>query len=208
MGSGTGARGIARAKFLEIVASVKVRDSGMPEQTYWESLFNIGTILDGLQVGEQIHDAVEVGCGYGTFTLPVAQRIQGILHTFDIEPEMIEITRARAASEKIQNVRVGLRDVIVNGFGLPANSADAVLLFNILHADNPEALLRVAADVTRPGGRILAIHWRSDIPTPRGPALSIRPRPDQIVGWAASVGLRSEPSQLFPPWHFGMALHR
>jgi SAM-dependent methyltransferase len=187
---------------------MKVRDSGMPEQTYWESLFNIGTILDGLQVDDRIRDAVEIGCGYGTFTLPVAQRIQGMLHTFDIEPEMVDITRARAAAEQIQNVRVELRDVVADGFGLPANSVDAVLLFNLLHAENPEALLRVAADVMHPGGRILAIHWRSDVPTPRGPALSIRPRPDQIAAWATSLGLRSEPSQLLPPWHFGIVLHR
>lgn len=183
-----------------------MRDSGMPEQTYWESLFDVRGVLDGLQVDNQIADAVEVGCGYGTFTLPVAQRIRGTLHTFDIEPEMVEITKARAVASGIRNLRLATRDVVADGFGLPANSVDAVLLFNILHAENPVDLLRVAAEVVRPGGRILAIHWRSDLPTPRGPALSIRPQPEQIAEWARSVGLRPEPSQLLPPWHFGLVL--
>jgi hypothetical protein len=29
-----------------------------------------------------IRDVVEMGCGYGTFTLPVALRISGVLTTF------------------------------------------------------------------------------------------------------------------------------
>ena len=116
---------------------MKVRDSGMPEQSYWESLFDISGVLDALKVDREINDAVEVGCGYGTFTLPVAQRIRGTLHAFDIEPEMIEITRRRAAAAKIENVRVEARDAAAGGFSLPKESVDAVLLFNILHAEDP-----------------------------------------------------------------------
>lgn len=187
---------------------MKVRDSGMPEQAYWESLFDIGLILDRLKVDNQIADAVEVGCGYGTFTLPVARRIGGTLHAFDIEPEMIQVTRARAATDGIRNLRLELRDVLADGLSVPAGSVDAVLLFNILHLENPVALLRAAADVVRPGGRVLAIHWRSDVATPRGPDLSIRPRPEQIASWAGTAGLRAEPSQSLPPWHFGLALRR
>lgn len=187
---------------------MKVRDSGMPDQSYWESLFEIGAILDGLKVDRQIGDAIEVGCGYGTFTLPVAARIRGTLHAFDIEPEMIELTRARAAVGGTQNLSLAVRDVVTDGFGLPAESVDAVLLFNILHAENPLELLRVGVRVLRPGGRILAIHWRSDVPTPRGPDVSIRPRPEQIAGWASSLGLHPEPSLVLPLWHFGIVIRR
>lgn len=187
---------------------MKVRDSGMPEQAYWESLFDVSSVLDGLKVDGQIHDAVEVGCGYGTFTLPVAQRIRGTLHTYDIEPGMIAITRARAAASGIQNLRLAARDVLADGFDLPAGSVDAALLFNILHAEAPVEMLHATAGLLRPGGRILVIHWRSDIPTPRGPALSIRPRPEQIADWATAAGLRPEPFQSLPPWHFGVVLHR
>lgn len=191
-----------------IVAAMKVRESGMPEQSYWEGLFDISGVLDALKIDQQLEDAVEVGCGYGTFTLPVAQRIRGTLHTFDIEPGMVEITRARANASGVGNVRVAVRDVIKDGFGLPASSVNAVMLFNILHAENPVEMLRAASEVVRPGGRVLAIHWRSDVPTPRGPDLSIRPRPEQIAAWGSEVGLRSQPSLLLPPWHFGIVLER
>lgn len=187
---------------------MKVRDSGMPEQTYWEGLFDLPRIMDELTINALIADAAEVGCGYGTFTLPVAQRIRGTLFAYDIDPEMVGRTQARAESAAIRNVKVIARDVETDGLGLPARSVDAVLLFNILHTENPGAMLGAAADVLRPGGRVLAIHWRSDVATPRGPALSIRPRPEQIATWAIAAGLRPEPPRLLPPWHFGIVLHR
>lgn len=187
---------------------MKVRDSGMPEQKYWESLFEIPAVLDRLGIDRRIEDAVEVGCGYGTFTLATAQRIRGQLHAFDIEPDMIEITRARAAGAGIDNVRLAVRDVLTDGFDLPPASVDAVLLFNILHTEQPEKLLELAHDALRPGGRALVIHWRSDVSTPRGPDLSIRPRPEQVVTWGAGVGLHASVPQILPPWHFGLELRR
>jgi SAM-dependent methyltransferase len=69
--------------------SMKVRDSGMPEEAYWESLFDIPLILDSFAIGTGIGDVVEFGCGYGTFTVPVARRISGLLHALDIEPDMV-----------------------------------------------------------------------------------------------------------------------
>jgi ubiquinone/menaquinone biosynthesis C-methylase UbiE len=187
---------------------MKVRDSGMPGQGYWESLFDIHLILDRLKIDQQVGDVVELGCGYGTFTLPVAQRVSGTVHAFDIEPEMIEVTRKRAADTGVTNVSLTLADVVANGFGLPNESVDAVLLFNILHTENPQRLLHFAADVLRPGGRVLAIHWRSDLTTPRGPDLSIRPRPEQIADWGKAVGLKPAINELLPPWHFGLVLAR
>lgn len=180
----------------------------MPERGYWESLFDIDGVLDGMEIGREIVDAVEVGCGYGTFTLPVARRIRGTLHAFDIEPDMVAFTRARAEAGAVANLDVSCRDVVGEGFGLPRGRTDAVLLFNILHAENPLAMLAASAEVLRPGGRVLAIHWRSDVPTPRGPDLSIRPGPGQIAAWGRAAGLWPRPSRLLPPWHFGVVLER
>ena len=184
---------------------MKVHDSGMPEKAYWESLFEIDAVLDGLGVDRSVHDAVEMGCGYGTFTLPIADRISGTLHTFDIDEAMIAETRARAGQRG--NIRLYHRDVIADGFG-NLEGVDAVFLFNILHAEDPTGLLRAGAELLRPGGRVLVIHWRSDIPTPRGPDLAIRPTPLQVVGWARATKLLEPKSgaRLLGPWHFGLEL--
>ena len=188
---------------------MKVRDSGMPEREYWESLFDVEGFLTRLGVGAQLGDVVELGCGYGTFTLPVALRVSGRVHAYDIEAEMVEETRMRVTAAQLGNVRLELRDVVNTGYELAAGSVDGVLLFNILHAAEPIGLLREAARVTRPGGRVLVAHWRSDVTTPRGPALDIRPRPEQIRAWAELAGeLQVTDPVLLPPWHFGMTLWR
>ena len=192
------------------MAQMKVRDSGMPEREYWETLFDVPGILDGLKIDGTIASVVEVGCGYGTFTVPVAQRVAGTLHTFDIESEMVVITENRLRAAGVDNAIVARRDVIAEGFGIPAGSVDAVLLFNILHAENPIELLRVSAELLAANGRVLAIHWRSDLPTPRGPDLSIRPRPEQILAWADETRLLAArtKSVILRPWHFGLTFTR
>jgi len=193
-----------------MLVAMKVRDSGMPEQNYWESLFDVPAILDALGVNQSLKDVVEVGCGYGTFTLPVAQRIDGVLYTFDIEPAMVATTRERLEKARINNVEVSLRDVVASGFALKPSSIDAVLLFNILHTDHPVQMLRDSTELLRPDGRVLAIHWRSDVKTPRGPDLAIRPRAEQIENWANEAGgLRQErPPRIVPPWHYVTSFRR
>lgn len=188
---------------------MKVRDSGMPPQDYWETLLDVPGILDAFGFGQATRDVAELGCGYGTFTLPLARRIGGTVHTIDIEADMVAITQQRAVAAGLSNVNASLRDVLAGGFGPPSGSCDAALLFNILHAEQPVALLRAAQDVVRPGGLVAVIHWRSDIATPRGPSLEIRPRPEQITAWAGEAGLVPDGDAfLLHPWHFGLKLLR
>lgn len=189
---------------------MKLRDSGMPDEAYWETLFDVTAVMDRLEIDHSTGDAVELGCGYGTFTLPIAGRIAGVLRTFDIDPEMIARTRQRAVSARISNIEAELRDVFSDGFGVPDASQDACLLFNILHCEEPQRLLHEAARVLRNGGRLLVIHWRPDPTTPRGPALDIRPTPEQIVDWVSATGLFEAPETAFdlPPWHYGLRFTR
>ncbi len=185
---------------------MKLRDSGMPAETYWETLLDVPLILDQLGVDGTLRDVVEMGCGHGTFTLPVARRITGTLTSVDIEPLMVERTLERATASSLQNLKCQVRDVMTDGFGVEPSSQDAVLLFNILHCEEPVALLREAARVVRPGGWVLVIHWRYDPTTPRGPLMDIRPRPEQIVEWSGQAGGLELSGNVIdlPPWHYGL----
>jgi len=186
---------------------VKVRDSGMPEEVYWETLMDVPLILNRLEICGSIQDVVELGCGYGTFTIPVARCIKGTLTALDIEPAMVKRTAERAASEGVRNLDLKIRDVFSEGFGVQDHSQEAVLLFNILHCQQPQALIEAATQVLRPGGKVLVIHWLYDANTPRGPSLEIRPRPEQVVEWAAGSSLEHGGEVLhLPPWHFGLKL--
>jgi SAM-dependent methyltransferase len=170
----------------------------MPDEAYWETLFDVPLVLERLGIDRFKGDVVELGCGYGTFTIPIARGTAGTVHTFDIDPAMVARTEQRAVGLPIC---CQLRDVLDQGFGV---RGDAVLLFNILHCEEPAKLLRQAADALNPGGRVLVIHWQHR-QTPRGPSLDIRPRPEQIVDWAAQAGLRSDGKTIdLPPWHYGL----
>lgn len=189
---------------------MKLRESGMPDETYWESFFDVDTILDRFEIDDSLADVVELGCGYGTFTLPVARRIRGVLFTMDIDPGMVTRTTARVREAGLRNVVCREADVLSDGFGVASESQDGCLLFNILHCEDPVRLLHAASQIIRPGGSLFVIHWRHDPATPRGPSLSIRPKPENIIEWAAQTGTLLGQSQILdlPAWHYGLHFTR
>src|SRR5208337_2078314 len=95
--------------------SGKVRESGMPEEELWSSFFDVERILDSMLVNSEIFDAADFGCGYGTFTIPAAKRIRGILYALDIEPEMLGTVDLKAHNEGLTNVRTTLTDLLREG---------------------------------------------------------------------------------------------
>lgn len=189
---------------------MKLRESGMPEEAYWESLFDVGLILSRMGIDGELGDVVELGCGYGTFTIPAAQRISGLLRAYDIDSDMVARTRNRTKEAAIENIACFRRDVFADGFDVAIGSQDACLLFNILHCEEPVGLLTEAARVLRSGGHVLVIHWRHDPQTPRGPNLDIRPRPEMIVDWGRKTGLLVPEDTVIdlPPWHYGLRFRR
>jgi len=189
---------------------MKLRESGMPEEDYWESLFNVELILDRLGIDGKMCNVAELGCGYGTFTLVVARRIGGAIETFDIEQTMVDRTLQRSRAAGLSNVRAEVRDVLAEGFGGDAQTKDACLLFSILHGEEPERLFAHADRVVHPGGLVLVIHWRHDPATPRGPKMEIRPQPEQIIEWARRTEMLRfvAPVLDLPPWHYGLRFVR
>lgn len=189
---------------------MKTRQSGMPDETLWRTFFDPDAALKALGFEEDMRAAVDFGCGYGTFSLPAARRIRGTLHGFDIESDMVAECARRAAAEGLHNARFYQRDFVAHGTGLPDESVDFVMLFNILHAEDPLTLLREAGRILRTGGRLAVIHWIYDPDTPRGPSMDIRPRPEQCRAWAEEAGFISEtdiPIDL-PPYHYGWRLRK
>ena len=188
---------------------MKVRESGMPDEKMWNDFFAIDLILSEMQINGQVNDIVEIGCGYGTFTIPVSKQINGRLFAFDIEKEMIDILEQKIKNERINNIIPEHRDVLTKRTGLANNSIDYVMLFNILHHDTPDEYFNEAYRILKPQGKIGIIHWRSDISTPRGPGLSIRPKPEQILNWIDKqmFSVYKEPF-IIEPYHFGLILSK
>lgn len=189
---------------------MKGRESGMPDASYWESFFNPRCILERLDCGCHLGDAVEFGCGYGTFTLPAARLAAGRVFALDIEPALVAETALKADEAGLPNVVAEERDFVAAGCGRPDGSVGYAMLFNILHIENPVGLLREAHRALSPGGAAAVIHWRRDITTPRGPSLDIRPGPEECRAWGEAAGLefvRYE-SLCCCSWHWGLIMRR
>jgi len=191
---------------------MKGRESGMPDEAYWSTFFEPeGSLERLLCLGSPDGNIVEFGCGYGTFTLPAARRTGGMVTALDIEPAMVAHVRQKASAAGHDNIRASVRDFVAHGTGLDSGSQAHAMIFNLLHLDEPLALLREARRNLQSGGTLSVIHWRSDIATPRGPSLAIRPTPEQCREWLVDAGFHSISTvdlQPYCPYHFGLIARR
>lgn len=187
---------------------MKGRESGMPEQKFWETFFNTPLILECLEINASIKTLVELGSGYGTFTIPVAKQISGQVIALDIESDLVRDLRNLAQEENVTTICAEVRDFMEKGTGVKSASVDYVMAFNLLHIENPVMLLKEAYRILRDGGKFGVIHWNYDATTPRGPSLAIRPTPEQCVSWATEVGLKKIGQFDFKPFHYGLLFQK
>ncbi|MBA3059620.1 MAG: class I SAM-dependent methyltransferase [Gammaproteobacteria bacterium] len=190
---------------------MKGRESGMPDEAHWASFFNTEAATEQL-LGTKVHgNVIEFGCGYGSFTVPAARRTTGRVTALDIDLEMVGCVRQKALTYDLPNIQADVRDFVANGTGVDAGSQTHAMIFNLLHLEHPVNLLREAYRTLQDGGVLSVIHWRSDIQTPRGPSLAIRPTPEQCRGWMTEAGFRAIESvdlQNSCPFHFGLLARR
>ena len=172
----------------------------------WSKFFDPEQILQQMDFTPDLFSVVDLGCGFGTFSIPASQMIKGKIHAFDIDPEMIRQLQSKIDKFNLQNIVMHLTDFISEGSGLDDNSVDYIMLFNILHHDNPHQILNEAHRILKPNAKAGIIHWRSDISTPRGPQLEIRPKPEQCKKWAIETGFGISKDLILEPYHFGIII--
>ncbi|MEM6504509.1 MAG: class I SAM-dependent methyltransferase [Planctomycetota bacterium] len=189
---------------------MKIRESGMPDESMWSGFFSPDQTLAQLGLTNSCRDLVDFGCGYGTFSIPAARMVYGNVHALDIEVDMVQATQRKALASGLANVRCQHRDFVAKGTGLPDASVDYAMLFNILHCDQPDILLREAWRVLGFGGRLGIMHWNHDPATPRGPSMQIRPTPRQCREWAQDVGFTIAIDDCIDlmPYHYGWLMEK
>jgi SAM-dependent methyltransferase len=177
----------------------------MPPEDVWNGFFDAERVLAKLGLTADHFCVVDFGCGYGTFSAPAAKLTRGAVHAVDVDPAALAAVRAKAKAQALANLRVCERDFMEEGCGLSDEAADYALLFNILHAERPEALLREARRVLKRGGTLAVTHWNYDASTPRGPSMEIRLRPEQCMELVALAGFEVDRQALIdlPPYHYG-----
>ena len=186
---------------------MKANDSGMPEESYWNSLFNIPLIIEWLNLRSFSCPIVEMGCGYRTFTLPIARKTKDEVYAFDKNPVMIDATQRLVQEAGIRNVQFIQRDIVDEGTGLESNSVGLVLLFNILHFTKRRIILNEVSRILKPSGTIAFIHLRKDITRPIGPALHLRPDKQIILKSIIGLDLSFKgTNKILEPYHWGIKL--
>jgi len=85
-------------------------------------------ISSGMKPGDNVLD---YGCGPGFVTIPAAKIVgsQGMIYALDIHPLAIKIIEKKIKKHNLKNVKTIITD---NGTGLPDESIDIVLLFNVI----------------------------------------------------------------------------
>ncbi len=187
---------------------MRIRDSEMSPEETWAKYFNPTETLKQLGLNSGIKDVADFGCGYGTFTIPAAQIINGKIYALDIDPEMVKTVERKAKELDLKNVVTILRDFVQDGSGLKDSSVDYVFLFNILHAENPIDILKEAYRILKHGGKAGIIHWNYDEKLTTGPFLDILPKPEQCRHWAELAGFKFENQLDLKPYHYGLLMRK
>jgi ubiquinone/menaquinone biosynthesis C-methylase UbiE len=113
-----------------------------------------------LQLGVTVCD---MGCGNGFYSLRIAKLVgeRGKVVAVDIQREMLELLKERAAAERMSNIEPVLGTLIDPK--LQPNSIDLVLLVDVYHEfSHPEQMLAAIRKSLKPAGRVALVEFRAE----------------------------------------------
>ena len=109
--------------------------------------------------------ACDIGAGNGFHTLPMARMVSpgGLALGVDIQVEMLDLLRRRAASQGVGNVRVVHNTQA--GVALPPGTCDLALMVDVYHElADPAAMLRSLYEALQPDGELVVVEYREEDP--------------------------------------------
>jgi SAM-dependent methyltransferase len=188
--------------------------TGMPDPDWWEALWpDPAKVLTDTGVRPGM-DAVDLCCGDGWFTLPLARIARRVI-AIDIDTALLDVARRRLAQAHVTNCSFAEVDAYDIGKALRA-PADHVFLANVFHGvpDRPR-MARAVHDVLKPGGIFAVVSWYARpreettvLGQPRGPATALRMTPAQTVADVEAGGLRFVRRAEVSPYHYGAVFER
>ncbi|WP_417739593.1 class I SAM-dependent methyltransferase [Rosistilla oblonga] len=126
---------------------------------------NTDLVMQQLQLREGM-TACDLGCGNGYYTLKMARQIgeSGKVLAVDIQPEMLNLLKARAQQDGHDNVVPILGEI--DDPNLPEGEIDLLLLVDVYHEfSHPEPMLKSIRNSLTDTGVIALLEYRMEDPT-------------------------------------------
>lgn len=157
--------------------------------------------IDALELPKQTVIA-DIGAGSGYYAFRISPKVpEGKVIAVDIQPEMLDFLKTRAAELAITNVHPHLGRV--DSVELPAASLDAALMVDAYHEfSHPAEMLQSLHRALKPKGRIYLLEFRAE-----DPRVPIKPLHKMTEAQARleleSLGFRFVSNRRQLPWqHF------
>lgn len=170
-----------------------------PEE-FWRTL--------GLRAGQTV---VHLGSGPGFYLIPAAKMVgaKGKIIGVDIQAPLLAEAESRAARAGVSDIVHTVRANLENDRSstLPPDSADWVLVANVLHQSAPAQVLTEAARIVKEDGKVVVVEWNVAA-SPLGPPNHVRVPQSDAVEAAAQVGLKLAREFTPSPYHYGLILTR
>jgi len=184
--------------------------TAMPDRDWWAELWPDpeGT-LRALGITPEM-TVLDLCCGDGWFTAPLARLTDGRVYALDLDPAMLAAARAEAAQAGA-TVLGWLEGDARELDKLLEENVDYVLIANTFHGvPNQTGLARAVARILKPDGRFAIVNWhvrpREETPVlgqPRGPRTEMRMTPAQTSAVVEPAGFVLEKVVELPPYHYG-----
>jgi ubiquinone/menaquinone biosynthesis C-methylase UbiE len=121
-------------------------------------------LLEALSVPPGV-TVCDMGCGNGFYSLELAKLVgeEGKVLAVDIQREMLQMLKERAADEKIANIEL-IHGTVVDP-KLPEASVDLMLMVDVYHEfSHPEEMLAAIRKSLKPSGRVALVEFRAEDP--------------------------------------------
>ena len=189
--------------------------TAMPDKVWWSPLWpnpDSTVRMLGIEAGMTV---VDLCCGDGYFTAPLAELVNGKVYALDIDPGMLNQARsevARRGASVIEWFCADARDIAE----LVPHEIDYVLIANTFHGvPDKTALAQTVARVLKPGGRFAIVNWHplpreqtTVLDKPRGPKTEMRMSLDDVRAVVEPAGFRLADLVELPPYHYGVVFRK
>lgn len=172
-----------------------LRSLHVPEARVEEAMLELGQNIPAAHR----RNLLDIGTGTGRILEIFAPYVENALGV-DLSCEMLAIARANLERTGLGHCQIRQADMYQ--LPLPDKAYDLVTVHQVLHyADRPEDVIREAARVLRPGGRLVVVDFTPHTLEALRDAHAHRRLgfPDEeIKGWFTAAGLKSGPRRALP----------